>query len=126
MSALLLRTEPVVRHSDARGALIKAWPDAVSGEVYAVEILPGASRGHHWHARGGEWFVPLRGAALLVVVDPKTGDRAEILLDGLRARVEPGLAHALFCVGGAAAWVLAVADLRSEDDETVPQAITLP
>ena len=119
-----VRTEPVVRHEDRRGALIKAWPDAVTGEVYVVELRPGSSRGHHYHRRGGEWFAPLEGVALLVVVDPNTGDRAEILLDGLRARVDPGFAHALFATGEPAL-VLAVADLRPEDDETVPSPIQL-
>jgi len=120
----LIRTEPVIAHEDARGALRKLWPGPVPGEVYAVELRPGSSRGHHLHVRGGEWFVALSGAPVLVVVDPATGARERVSLDGLRARVEPGLAHALYAEEPAL--VLALADLRPEDDETRPWRVALP
>lgn len=117
--------EPVARHHDARGALHKLWPGAVTGEVYAVELRPGQPRGHHLHRRGGEWFVPLVGRAVLVVEDPASGARAVVALDGVRARVEAGLAHALFAVDGDAV-VVAIADLRPEQDETVPCPVEPP
>ena len=120
----LVRTEPVLSHEDHRGALRKLWPGPVTGEVYAVELRPGSSRGHHLHTRGGEWFVALSGAPVLVVVDPTTGARERVSLVGLRARVEPGLAHALYAE--APALVLALADLRPEDDETHPWLVALP
>lgn len=120
----LVHTEPITVHADARGALLKLWPGPVSGEVYAVELLPGTSRGHHWHRRGGEWFAPLQGVAVLVVEDPASGRREVVRLEGLRARVEAGLAHALYAE--APALVLALADLRPEQDETVPCPVTLP
>ena len=124
------RPAPVVRplpvRRDARGALVKAWPAAAAGEVYAVEIRPGTSRGHHLHRRGGEWFVPLVGRAVLVVADPADGRRWELPLDGVRVRVPAGLAHAIFAAGEASAWVLAVADRRPEDDETAPHPLDPP
>lgn len=124
------RPAPAVRplpvRRDARGVLVKAWPAAVAGEVYAVEIRPGASRGHHLHRRGGEWFVPLGGRAVLVVADPADGRRWEIPLAGVRAWVPAGLAHAIFALGEAPAWVLAVADRRPDDDETVPHPLDPP
>lgn len=120
-----LRTEPLVVHADARGALLKAWPGPVPGEVYVVELHPGHPRGHHLHRHGGEWFVPLHGRALLVAEDPATGARAEVLLDGLRARVEPGQAHALYAVGGPAL-VLAVADVAHPDEGTEPWPLAAP
>lgn len=120
----LVRTEPLVARRDERGALIKAWPGAVQGEVYVVELRPGSSRGHHYHRQGGEWFVPLQGEPVLVVEDPATGAREVVPLSGRRARVEPGLAHAIFA--SEAALVLAVAELRHEDDETVPWRIAPP
>ena len=121
-----VQVEPVQRHADGRGVLIKAWPGPVAGEVYVVELRPGHPRGHHLHRHGGEWFVPLVGTAVLVVEDPRTGAREEVRLDGVRARVEPGLAHALFAAGDAPAWVLAVTDLLPEHDETVPFAVAGP
>lgn len=122
---LALRTEPLVVHRDQRGALLKAWPRALEGEVYVVELLPGHPRGHHLHRNGGEWFVPLRGCPWLVVEDPTTGARAELRLDGLRARVEPGQAHALYA-DGEPALVLAVADRAWPDDGTEPWPVQPP
>lgn len=124
---LTLRTEPLPVHRDARGALVKAWPAPVTGEVYAVELRPGQPRGHHLHRWGGEWFVPLSGRALLVVEDPATGARAEVVLDGReRVRVEAGQAHALLALDGAPAWVLAIADREHSQDETLPHRVRLP
>lgn len=120
----LVYTEPVLAHEDARGALRKLWPGPVAGEVYSVELRPGSSRGHHLHRRGGEWFVALRGEPVLVVEDPATGARERVALAGLRARVEAGLAHALYA--DEPALVLALADLRPEDDETHPWPVALP
>ena len=100
--------------------LVKAWPGPVTGEVYVVELRPGASRGHHLHPDGGEWFVPLQGEVLLRVLDPATGARAAVPLVGIRARVEAGQAHVLENHGAATAWVLAVADGTPEAMGTLP------
>ncbi|MBK8181046.1 MAG: cupin domain-containing protein [Planctomycetes bacterium] len=112
----LIRTEPVEIREDARGALSKFGRGRWRRGPTWVELRPGTSRGHHWHARGGEWFVAVSGVAVLVVEDPSTGAREQVRLDGLRARVEPGLAHALYAE--APALVLALADRLPEDDET--------
>lgn len=120
----LVQVEPIEAKADARGSLYKLWPGPVSGEVYAVELDKGVSRGHHLHRRGGEWFMALTGRAILVVVDPESGEREVRTLDGVRVRVEPGLAHALF--GVEPALVLALADLRPEQDETAPWRVEAP
>ena len=121
-----IRTEPIVIHEDARGALMKAWPSPVAGEVYAVELRPGHPRGHHYHHHGGEWFVPLQGAAILVAEDPQTRARIVLRLDGLRARVEPGIAHALFAADGKPALILAIADRDWATEETTPFQVSPP
>ena len=121
-----IRTEPVVRHRDARGALIKAWPAPIEGEGYAVELRPGHPRGHHYHRYGGEWFVPLQGAAILVIEDPQTRDRAVIRLEDQRARVEAGIAHALFAADGSPALILAIADREWATEETTPYQVAPP
>ena len=124
--SLEIQTEPLTEHLDARGRLIKAWPHPCSGEIYVVELLPGSSRGHHYHHSGGEWFVPLEGQCTLVVQDPQTGERAVIPLEGIRARVEPGLAHALFAQEHSSAWVMAVADRSHGQDKTTPYRVPEP
>jgi oxalate decarboxylase/phosphoglucose isomerase-like protein (cupin superfamily) len=120
-----IQTEPVIIHSDTRGALTKAWPGPVSGEVYTVELLPGHPRGHHYHRNGGEWFVPLQGVARLILEDPATGQRAEVRLEGIRARVEAGIAHTLIAADEAPALVLAIADCAWQDEETIPYPVAL-
>lgn len=125
MSELTLRTEPVARIAGPTGQLIKAWPGPVEGEVYVVELRPGQPRGNHLHEHGGEWFLALSGRALLVVEDPATGRRAELLLDGLRARVEAGQAHALHAVDGPAL-VLAIADVAHPHEGTHPWPLSPP
>jgi uncharacterized cupin superfamily protein len=116
--SLVIQTEPLEIFEDPRGQLIKAWPRPHSGEVYVVELLPGHPRGNHLHHHGGEWFVPLQGEATLFIVDPETGDQTRIELRGIRARVEPGQAHALVASGDQPALVLAVADLSHDQEET--------
>ena len=124
MNTPLVRVEPIEAKRDARGALYKLWPGSVQGEVYAVELDDGVSRGHHWHRWGGEWFMAVQGRALLVVVDPQTGAREQVWLDGARAWVAPGLAHALF--GSEPALVLALAERRPDEDETTPFRVEAP
>ena len=124
--SLDIQTEPLTTHPDRRGRLFKAWPRAHAGEVYVVEILPGTSRGHHFHVHGGEWFVPLLGTCTLVVEDPKTHQRAVVPLNDIRARVEPGQAHALFAHGSEPALVLAVTDHLHADEETIAHPVAAP
>ncbi|MDG1481368.1 MAG: hypothetical protein P8R54_17370 [Myxococcota bacterium] len=120
-----IQTEPVIIHSDTRGALTKAWPGSGSGEVYAAEPLPGHPRGHHDHRHGGEWVVPLQGVARLILKEPTTGQRAEVRLEGIRARVEAGIAHTLIAADEAPALVLAIADCAwQEETISYPVAIS--
>ncbi|MFT4975827.1 MAG: oxalate decarboxylase/phosphoglucose isomerase-like protein (cupin superfamily) [Myxococcota bacterium] len=123
---MLITTEPVTVYRDERGALIKAWPAPVSGEVYVIELLPGCPRGHHYHVLGGEWFIPLSGRARLTVSAPDGSDHTSMILAvGERARVEAGVAHVLTAEGGPAL-VAAVADLEHRDEETIPCPVALP
>ena len=119
-----LQAEPVVRHTDPRGDLIKAWPAPVAGEVYAVELRPCHPRGHHIHTHGGEWFVALQGRAVLVTERPDGSERQVHALADRRLYVPPGLAHTLFCE--APALVLAVADVHYDHEHTLPHAIVAP
>lgn len=120
----MIQRQPVVRHTDARGDLIKAWPGPVAGEVYAVELLPGHPRGHHWHHHGGEWFVALRGWAWLVAEHPETGERWVARLDTQRVYVPRGIAHALFC--DQPALVLAVAEVHFDHERTEHHTLQPP
>ena len=123
---MIIQTQPVEQFDDARGALIRAWPQGVSGEVYVVELRPGAPRGNHLHRAGGEWFIALIGRPWLEVVDPASGARQRLSLRGLRARVPAGIAHALGVEDDGPAWVLAVTDRPHAALETQPFRVVEP
>jgi len=119
-----LSAEPVVRHTDPRGDLIKAWPGAVTGEVYAVELRPGHPRGHHIHTHGGEWFIALQGRAVLVTESPDGSNRQVHAVSDQRVHVPAGIAHTLFCTSPAL--VLAIADVHYDNEVTQPHRISAP
>lgn len=121
-----LRQEPIVVHADHRGRLLKVWPHAVTGEVYAVELRPGHPRAHHIHQHGGEWFVALRGTPLLVTEHPDVPDSRRVTrLSGARVYVPCGLAHALFA-DDEDALVLVIAEVNHPDEITVPHPLAPP
>ena len=108
---------PLTVHADERGALLKAHPGEVAGEVYVITSAPGTSRGHHLHRRTTEIFVAVRGDCVVGLVDPETGEVEHRPLRG-RLEVGPGIAHALFNVGSDELVVVAAMD-RPHDPEDV-------
>lgn len=120
----MIERQTIATFADHRGALYKIWPGAVTGEVYAVELRPGHPRGHHVHAKGGEWFVSLQGTAWLVVEAPETRKRHVVHLDKDRVYVPAGIAHALFC--DAPALVLAIAEVHYNQESTTPYVLAPP
>jgi oxalate decarboxylase/phosphoglucose isomerase-like protein (cupin superfamily) len=121
-----LRIEPLARHADARGVLMKVFPHPVAGEVYLVTLLPGASRGHHIHLATSEWFAGIEGDPLLVVFDPATGARRALPLAGFRVLVPAGIAHALFSRGSAPSLVAAAMDRLHDPKDVVPCPLEAP
>ena len=116
-----VQVEPLLRHSDARGTLMKALPHAISGEVYAVELRPGHPRGEHLHHASDEWFCALSGAAWLLAKTPGAEDQILLRLDGQqRVRVPAGVAHALWAADGQPALVLAGASRAHPHEQTQP------
>jgi len=120
---MLLIVEPLTQHGDARGELLKLHPAPVQGEVYAVVTRPGASRGHHLHHRMGEWFVAVSGRGELRAVDPSTGERQTVELQGVRVYVPPGIAHALHATGDEDLVVVAMAEHPHDPDDAHPHPV---
>ncbi|MEC7242221.1 MAG: cupin domain-containing protein [Myxococcota bacterium] len=116
---LHLRTEPIVAHTDSRGALYKLHPETVHGEVYAVRAGPNQSRGHHLHREMGEWFTAVVGVGVVVAVDPATGESAEASLVGQRVYVPAGIAHAIFNTGPEDLLVLAFAEAAHQPSDVI-------
>jgi oxalate decarboxylase/phosphoglucose isomerase-like protein (cupin superfamily) len=90
--------------ADARGQLAELVRDVPGGaQIYAFTINPGQRRGGHWHERKHEWFVCVRGEALLLL-ETNAGPRTELRLPGDFSRVvhvEPGTRHTFSSVDGA-------------------------
>ena len=114
---LRLRTEPIVTHTDSRGALYKLQPDPVSGEVYAIRALKNESRGHHFHKHMGEWFTAIQGDGVVVAVNPTTLERTEASLVGQRVYVPAGIAHAIYNLGQNDLVVLASAEATHDPND---------
>ncbi len=116
---MIVRIEPVDRRDPPSGPLWKVLPGPVAGEVYAVALIPGKPRGDHLHTAGGEWFWAAAGRVRLRWACPQTGAHGTVELDGVRAYVPAGVAHALEAVDGPAL-ALALADVAHPHEGTVP------
>jgi dTDP-4-dehydrorhamnose 3,5-epimerase-like enzyme len=97
-----VRFIPRRKLSDERGWFLKVIDGheegipSHAGEVYLTSAVPGQSRGNHYHPETAEWFTVIEGRALLKVVDPAGGTRAEWWLDAENPQtvfVPQGLAH---------------------------------
>lgn len=65
-----------------------------------IALQDGGVRGNHVHRRKDESIYLIAGGLRLVVEDPGTGERAELMLKaGDRVHIPPGIAHALQPVG---------------------------
>ena len=116
-----VRTEPVVRFDDPRGALLKVHPHPVAGEVYVVTCAPGEVRGEHRHQRMGEWFTALSGEG---VVRFETADgTAEHTLVGQRVYVPAGCGHAVVNTGTDELVVAAFAERAHDPDDVEAVAL---
>jgi len=121
----VLRTEPLVRHGDDRGVLLKVHPSPVSGEVYVVTARPGQARGHHFHRHMAEWFVAVSGQGELRAQDPETGRTSRVDLAGIRVHVPAGIAHVLVNTGTQDLVVVACAERCHDPSDVVPWPVPL-
>jgi dTDP-4-dehydrorhamnose 3,5-epimerase-like enzyme len=116
---------------DPRGWFLKvidgteAQLPAATGEVYLTLAVPGEVRGNHYHRETSEWFTVVQGRAQLLLVDPASGERCEIMLDAaapVTVYVPNGIAHAFKNPADAEEKMLLVAyaDKLYEAADTVP------
>jgi dTDP-4-dehydrorhamnose 3,5-epimerase-like enzyme len=114
---------------DARGALLKALRGDEAGlrreigEIYVVWADAGQMRGGHYHPLTDEYFTVLEGCCRLLLADPVTGDRAELLLDAAvphTIHVPKGIAHAFVgAVANSRFQLLAYADRPYAPEDTI-------
>lgn len=88
-------------HSDERGWVLFPW-EHIRAEIdpatlHIVHIVPGATRGDHFHPRVSEWLCPVSGEGLLLYRAPVEGDVRELRMSSRRicVRIPPGVRHAV-------------------------------
>jgi len=130
-----VRIIPRKRLSDERGWFLKVIDGSEegipshTGEVYLTMAVPGQARGNHYHPLTAEWFTLIEGKALLRVMDPQSGERAEWQLDAdapQTIHVPAGLAHVFINpVDGPGPFLLLAYSANPYDpDDTIPFAVT--
>ena len=131
----LVQVRHLSPHTDKRGGLLKILmrqhlPERARefGEIYISWAAPGAIKANHYHEHTTEWFCLLRGQALLVVRDPKTGKEERIRLEEHQpvvVTVPAGIAHALVNDGDEPAHLLAYADhpYNPANPDTIPYEV---
>jgi UDP-2-acetamido-2,6-beta-L-arabino-hexul-4-ose reductase len=90
-----MHLEPLEKKTDERGTLVEAFPFK-PGQVNAIIINPGESRGGHYHLRKTEAFLVVLGSAELAVKNRATGDVLKAEVSGMkpiRATIVPNHTH---------------------------------
>ena len=121
-----LHIEDVHLHRDSRGTLWKAFPFPITGEVYAVSITEGQSRGHHLHRATAEWFTGITGAATLLVAAQPNGPVQALELLGRRVRVPAGWPHAILAPPEEPVLVLVAMERAHDPTDVVPCLLEAP
>lgn len=103
--ALRIKTYTLTPKSDSRGWLIENELVRVRREMRHFLVStskPGAIRGQHYHTKKREWFLLIRGQAIIFFEDIHTKDRTTIQLTQKKFRmveITPNVAHAIKNVG---------------------------
>ncbi len=100
-------------HADIRGFSFFPWqgrfqePQEVLRTGHLVSILPGHSRGHHYHPGHAEWLYTFHGTGVLIW--EAAGQIRQKTVSGNRTliRIPPGVAHAVTNPGPEILYLLA-------------------
>ena len=72
------------------------------GQIFVSVAPPGKVRGNHYHTRKIEWFCVPTGKGLLLLEDPETGQKEEILMgenEPKTVKITPPIIHAIKNIG---------------------------
>jgi len=122
-------------HRDERGFSFFPWtgraqePREVLRTLHLVSVLPGQTRGNHYHPGHEEWLYLFHGDGLLAW--EAEGQIKERMIAGgdLMIRIPPGVAHALTNPGPKVLYLLAWREPAGEgaaEPESVFKVITKP
>jgi oxalate decarboxylase/phosphoglucose isomerase-like protein (cupin superfamily) len=116
-------------HADRRGWVLFPWktrPAPIdSSTLHIVHILPGATRGNHYHPRASEWLCPIEGSGLLLWRTREGAKVEELPIEARRlcARIPPGIRHAVKNDGSKELLLLAAREKDKEGDLTVAEEV---
>ena len=114
------------KKEDARGWLVEnesqIVKDSMKHFLFSVS-KPNVIRGQHYHKRKTEWFLVVKGKALIVFEDINNSERKSIEVDGERAEIiemPPMLAHAIKNIGDDDLYLMAIVNepLDRKDPDT--------
>jgi UDP-2-acetamido-2,6-beta-L-arabino-hexul-4-ose reductase len=100
-----IKRYPLEKHEDPRGILVQNEYGFVSQNMkhFLVSFSkPGIIRGNHYHERKREWFYVIQGKMKLYVMDLKTKEKDEIIIDSNSpelVEMEPSIVHTIENIG---------------------------
>lgn len=122
---------PLAKKEDGRGWLVENESSIIRDQMkhFLVSVSkPGTIRGQHYHKRKTEWFLVLKGRALIVFKDIRSLDEIRIKVDGERPEIieaSPLIAHAIKNIDNVKMYLLALVNepLNQKDQDTFPYKI---
>ena len=115
--------------SDERGWVLFPWEGIRAridpATLHIVHIVPGGTRGNHFHPRVSEWLCPVSGEGLLLYRPPGEDSARELSLASRRLciRIPPGIRHAVSNTGAEDLLLVAARDMDEEGDLTVREKV---
>jgi dTDP-4-dehydrorhamnose 3,5-epimerase-like enzyme len=112
---------------DERGFVVEVLRseqvNAEFGQIFISTVLPGKIKGNHYHKRKKEWYCPVRGKVKVHLLDVKSGEKKEVILDANQPsilQINPGVSHAITNEGKEEAWIIAYISesFNPEDPDT--------
>lgn len=97
------------RYSDARGVFVEMLKTPDSGQFSFFTVLPGITRGSHYHHSKTEKFLLIKGTARMRFRQMKTGQTFEVTVSGDKPQIVesiPGWVHDITNVGDSDAMVM--------------------
>lgn len=116
-------------HSDERGWVLFPWEgrraDIDPATIHIVHIVPGATRGNHFHPRVAEWLCPISGEGLLLYRPPGRETVRELRMAARKicVRIPPGIRHAVSNKGTEDLLLVAARGMDEEGDLTVREEV---
>ena len=115
--------------SDERGWVLFPWEgrraDIDPSTLHIVHIVPGGTRGNHFHPRVSEWLCPISGEGLLLYRPSGEENVRELRMDSRRlcVRIPPGIRHAVRNTGTEDLLLVAARGRDEEGDLTIKEEV---